>query len=324
MFARRLHLLLIHLLAVAALLLAACGLATPTPSSRPLRVAWLTWPGFYPMAIAVEQGLFAKHGLAVEPVFYTVLSDIYPDFAAGKLDGALIPLGDLLPLVKDDNARAVLVIDNSAGADQIIATADVASPADLKGKRIGVNFGSFAELFVRQMLEANQLTPEQVTLMDVDPEMVPEAMPDSIQAGYTYEPYTSQAMTQGHHVIFSSAETPGLIPDVLALRAMVIAERPEDVRRFITAWFEAVQFWQAHPDESAQMIARQTGLRPEEVSTEGVRLFDLELNRRAFRPGSDESSLYFTGQAYIDFLISSGSLTTQLDINRVLDPSFVR
>jgi len=152
-----------------------------------------------------------------------------------------------------------------------------------------------------------------------------ESPADQIDAGHTWEPHTSRALAKGQHIIFTSADTPGLIPDLLVFRTKILRERPDDVRAFLTAWLEARDFILANPAEAAQIIAEETGLSVEEVSFEGVKLYSLEDNRAAFaqNPGTDTTSIYFTTQLYADFLISSGNLTNAPDINQMLDPSFL-
>lgn len=306
------------------LLVTACaGAATPEPERPPLKVEWTFWPGFYPIAIAVELGLFEKHNVKVEPLFYEDGSTATADFSAQKMDGAMFVTGDILTLATQAPLKIVLVLDNSAGADQVVAVPDVTTVADLRGKRIGLTTGGFSELFVRKMLEVNGLTTDDVIIKIVEPEAVPEGLPDLIDAGHTWEPHTSRAVAAGNHVIFSSADTPGLIPDVLVFHASVVEERPDDIRAFIAAWFEAVAFWEANPEEAAQMIAKHTGLEPEEISAEGIKLFDLEDNKIAFTRGTDTTSLYVSTQEYIDFLIASGDLDTVPDLNQLIDPSFL-
>ncbi len=301
---------------------------TVTSDHPPLKVGWSLFPGWYPMAIAVEQDLFGKHGVAVEPVFYDLYAETFADIQTGKLDGALVTLGDALLMDGrvPESIRVVLVTDNSAGADAIVATTDIETMDDLRGKHIGTNLGSFGELLVRNMLAANGLTVKDVTLVDIDPETVPDKMPDVIQAGHVWEPFISRAVAQGYHIIFSSAETPGLIPDLLVVRTEVTEVRPDDVRAFIAAWLEAVEWWQAHPAEGNALIAQVTGLNPEEISVEGVRLFNLEDNLRTFakRPGTDISSLYGSGQVNIDFLLNTGSLNNAPDMELLLDESFLK
>lgn len=308
------------------LLVTACtGVVASPVEHPPLKISWNYWPGSYPLVIAQELGLFEKHGVKVEPILVEYESHA-PDFIAKKTDGVLFTLADALAIDarEPDSARIVLVYDESAGADVVVATADIANIADLKNKRIGASSGSFGELLVQTMLQAGNLTPDQVTLVDLGPEAVPDSMPALAQAGFTFEPHLSQAIAQGHHIIFSSAEAPGLISDVVIFRTEVVQQRPEDVRAFVTAWFEAVDYWQAHPAEGNALIAKTLNLPVEEISLQGLKLLTREDNQRAFERNTDPTSLYTSAQINADFLISSGTLNNAPDLKRLLDPSFLK
>lgn len=327
---RSLYIRIVALLLVGGLtlLLTACTNAVAISKSErpPLKISWNLWPGFYPMVIAQELGLFEKHGVKVESILVDSYETLAPDFIAHKTDGVMFTWPDAL--VADarapDSARMVMVIDESAGADLVVANADIASLTDLKGKRIGASLGSFGELLVRAMLQQGGLALDEVAIVNVGPEAVPMALSDSIQAGFTFEPHASQAIAQGNHIIYTSAEAPGLITDVLVMRTEVTQERPEDVRAFIAAWFEAVAYWQANPAEGNVIIAKALKLEAEEISTEGLKLLNREDNLHAFLPGPDTTSLYVSGKVNADFLINSGGLTTAPDIERLLDSSFLK
>ena len=233
---------------ITALVLGSCNpTASETPkepSGPPLRVGWHPWPGYFPIVIADELDLFSKHGVNVEVIFYEGNSFSHPKLQAGELDAATGTLTDALLMdgQQPGNVRVVLTADYSYGGDVIVATPDIATVADLRGKSIGTNLGSFSELFVLEMLRANDLTLDDVTLVNVEARDVPGTMPQTIQAGHTWEPQTSEALAKGYHIIFSSAHTPGLIPDLVIFRSAVTQDRPNQVRAFIAAWLEAPRF----------------------------------------------------------------------------------
>lgn len=305
-------------------LLSACAGTSPA-AKAPLRVAWSLWPGYYPIAIAAEKGFFAKHGVQVEPVLYSTYSNQPPDLASGMIDGALLTLSDTLFDSISSEIKNVLVVDNSAGADQLVASASITNTSDVRGKRVGVQPSTVSGvLLMRQMLRANGISPGDVTFVQVSPEKVPESIPGLIDVGYTYEPFTSQSRAKGDKVIFSSADAPGMIADVLAFRKEIIQNRPEDVKAFIAAWFEALQYWKDNPAEGNAIIAKATGLKPEEISAEGVNLFDLNANLKTFAPGTDNTSVYFAGQNELNFVTDSGDVTKPVNINELLDPSFLK
>jgi NitT/TauT family transport system substrate-binding protein len=316
-----------------AILLSACSGAggSAVEEKTPLRVSWSLWPGYYPMAIAVENGLFEKHGVQVEPVFYPAYNNQPPDLASGMIDGSLMTLSDTMFDSISSAVKVVLVVDNSAGADQIVASSGITSPKELAGKRIGVSRATVSGvLLVRKMLENNGVSPADVTFVEIPPEGVPGAIPSLIDAGYTYDPFTSEALAKGSNVIFTSADAPGLTVDVLALRKEIVRDRPEDVKAFTAAWLEAVEYWKQNPVDGniiiANYIAKTSGIefKPEEVSFTGADLFDQNANLMTFIPGSTSISVYYTAQNALNFLADSGDVTYPVDINELLDPSFLK
>jgi NitT/TauT family transport system substrate-binding protein len=317
---------LLSALAIASVLLTACsGTVNTTQQNQPLRVSWSLWPGYYPMVIADKKGLFEKHGVQVEPAFYNIYANQASDLSSGMIDGALMTLSDTLFDSISKDIKIVLVLDNSAGADQVVASSEIKSISDLSGKRIGVQSSTVSGvLLIREMLQANGISASDVTFVQVSPENVPASIPGTIDAGYTYEPYTSSAIANGSSVIFSSADAPGVIVDVLAFRKTVIEQRPEDVKAFIAAWFEAQQYWKDNPADGNAIIAEAIGLKPEEISSEGVTLFDLNANLKTFTQGTDNSSIYYTAEQELQFIINSGDITNPVDIKDLLDPSFLK
>lgn len=290
----------------------------------PLRVGWVLWPGFYPLVIAEEKGFFEKHGVEVDLILYKASADETAALASGMLDGGIVALNDALLDSVAKNTKVILITDNSDGGDQIVATSDIVTAEDIRNKSIGIRRGSYGEFFVREMLSQKGIAPSEVTFINVDPEGVPAAMPEHISLGHTYEPSTSQAVMEGYKIIFSSAETPGLIVDAIAFQRRAIEERPEDIQAFVDAWFEAIDYWRNNPKESNALIARATGQKPEDISLEGVNLFDLSANRNAFKPGTDTTSVYFTARKALKFLVDSGLVAEPVDVNDVLDDSFLR
>ncbi|HXW00118.1 MAG TPA: hypothetical protein VEC93_16990, partial [Anaerolineae bacterium] len=79
-----------------------------------------------------------------------------------------------------------------------------------------------------------------------------------------------------------------------------------------------------NPAEGDALIAKTLDLPVEEISLEGLKLLTREDNQRAFEQSTDTTSLYTSSQVNTDFLISSGGLTTAPDVERLLDPSFLK
>ncbi len=305
----------------------ACTPPTQIPPSS-LKIPWVLWPGWYPILIAQEQGFFQKHGVTVEPVFYEVYSDIQGDFISGKLDGGLQTIFEVLVMesqASPANAHVVMITDISEGADAILAGPAIQTVADLRGKKVGVKIGSFAEVLVRRMLEDNGLTINDVVLVDTEPENLLEDLQTAqIDAGHTYEPFISEAQNKGYHTLYSTADAPGLIANVLVFRESVLQDRPEDIRAFIAAWQEAVNWWQQHPEEGNALIARLTGQKPEDISLKGIELFNYDKNVQSFADTQSTTSLTYYTQYNLDFLRETGAITRMPDIQQLFDSSYLK
>jgi len=310
-----------------ALSLIACTLtAPPKPEFPPLQVVYDPWPGYLPIVIAQEKGFFDQQGVKVEAVFTQTAATKIPDFSAGKYDGITLALGNVLTSIAvNPNIHIILATDLSDGADAVIAQAQILTVRDLKGKTIGTGLGKFGELFVTKMLEINGLTTDDITLTNVSGEQIPALIQSGkIQAGHTWEPHISPAVKAGLRVLFTSKQTPGLIPDVMVFRESVLRNRPDDVRAFVRAWFQAVDYWNANPKEGNALIAKALKIKPETISLKGLKLLTLFDNRQAFTPGKNTESLHYTTQLYSNFFARTGSLNRPPDLNQLLDRSFLQ
>ena len=318
----------VSLLLLSIVLITACNSTTtvtylPPP---PLRVGYSLWAGHFPIAIAQEKGFFQAQGVKVEPVYSENFLVPLSNFSANKNDGVALPLGSVMSkLGQNPDAKIVLVTDQSAGADALLVQRDIKSVADLKGKRIGTKLGDFGELFVTKILETKGLSTQDVSLVNIEAEAIPAFLKSSeIQAGQTWEPYVSQAVKSGAKVLFTSKDTPGLIPDVIVFHSTVVRDRPQDVKAFIRAWFQAQDYWKANPEESKIIIAKTLNIKPETISTDGIKLSSLQDNLKAFTPGSTTQSLYHTAKLYADFYTRTGGLSAAPDIQKLIDSSFVQ
>ena len=315
----------ISILLIATFILAACGGAPAEEANKtPLRIAVNLWPGLYPAAIAQEQGFFAKHNVQVEIHYYESYPQTYADLVVGKVDGLSAIVGDMLLINNQTKLKFVFPVDASDGADVFIVGPDIQNAADLKGKRLGVGFGTYGELYVRTLLEQNGIALTDVSLVNAPAESAVEAYASQVDAIHTYEPYASETLNKGGHVFSTSSETPNLMLGAMTFPASLVEERPEDIQAFTDAWYEAVDWMYAHPDEVPAVVAKAFGIPADYVWFGGDKVFTLAEAKSLMQPGNDYSSAYFVTQQYIDFLATSGALTTKPKVEDLIDPSFVQ
>jgi NitT/TauT family transport system substrate-binding protein len=293
--------------------------------NEPLKVEYALWWGDYTLLVAQEKGFFEKHGVDVEPVFYENFPQALGDLAAGKIDGGLFSIGDTLITSEHADVKVVAAYDDG-GMSTIVAVPDIKSVADLRGKQVGVKVGTPYEIFVREMLKSAGLTTADVILVNLSAEGIPPVMPDGIQAGFVWEPFTTELLDRGYSVLFSSEQISSLYPDLITFRASVVDERPDDIRAFLAAWFEAAEYRKEHVQETQEIVAKYLGVSPEEIQPDDqLHIMSLDDNELLYQetPEDGTRSIHDTAQISADFLIGIGTLSTQPDLKFIFDPSYL-
>ena len=295
-------------------------------STEPLEVAVDNWPGFMPAVLADELGYFAEEGVDVKVIYSENARQQRLEFESGAYDGITLSLGSLIAVSsKAPDTRIIFLTDISTTGDAVVAAPGIKSAADLKGKRIVLGAAGYGEVVVNVMLEEAGLTSNDVIWVAMQDEnealeMLKDGRADAFQ---TWEPYVGRAVGNGAKIIFTGADVPGLIPDAIGFHEATLRERPEDVTAFTRAWFRAVDYWLANPDDAAQIISSAVSLSPEEVSLNGLELLTLEENQNFFVPGDDFSSAYYAANVYMEFFVKNGVIDTPLNIEEILDPTFL-
>src|SRR5207248_11312063 len=106
----------------------------------------------------------------------------------------------------------VWLLDESKGGDVLVGNSSIQSPADLKGKRIALSYGTFGHVFVLTGLAKYGLSRADVTIVNLAGESVPDALAaGKIDAGHTWDPFLGQALKNGAYAIFTSSDTLGII-----------------------------------------------------------------------------------------------------------------
>ncbi|RCJ26318.1 ABC transporter substrate-binding protein [Nostoc sp. ATCC 53789] len=311
---------------ITACLLFACQRAPIEFKRPPLKIPVGYFVGEYPGIIAQEKGFFKAQGVDVELIIHKRYIQLEQgNFSAGKYDGAMYSLGSFIILsATNPDIQGVMVVDESTGADVVVAQSQIKTVADLKAKKLGANLGGFSEVFVTEMLKTANLTSDDVNLVKSEASEVPQRLKNNtIQAGHTWEPHLSEARKLGGHILFTSKQTPGLILDMIVFRGEIIRDRPEDVRAFVRGWLQAVNYWKANIQEGNAIISKVLKIPSNTISLEGVNLIDLGENQKLFQ-SSSPNSIYKTAKIYADFFIRSGNVTRIPELKTLFNSSLLK
>ncbi len=133
-----------------------------------IRLGVNPWPGYEPLFLAKERGLFARHDLPIELVEFTSVGDCLRGFQQGDVDAMTCTLVEVA-LGRQINFAGppipILVTDSSRGADVILATPAVQRIPDLRGRRVGVEAASLGLFLLQRALSLHDVPREAITVV---------------------------------------------------------------------------------------------------------------------------------------------------------------
>ncbi len=317
--------LLLPLLAGAAI--SAASLAAQ--AAPPLKVGYSDWPGWVAWQVAIDKGWFKEAGVPVtfEWFDYSASMEAY---AAGKLDAVTMTNGDTL-VTGATGARSVMVLltDYSNGNDVIVGRPGVRSLAALKGKKVAVEVGLVEHLMLLNALKKAGLKETDVTLVNAKTNEMPQMLASGdVAAVGAWQPIAGQAMqaVPGARALYTSADEPGLIYDVLAVNPASARQRRGDWMKVAKVWDRVVKYVndpKTQPD-AVKIMAARAGVAPAVYLPllKGTRLLSLDDAKKIYVKGEGFKTLQGSSKVADRFNVANGVYQAPQDVDSYLDASF--
>ena len=225
--------------------------APATPDTPAIAIGYSNWAGWWPWAIAEQEGMFAKNNVNVEMRWFDGYLASMEALAAGQLDGNCQTLNDTISFAADavNGEVAILVNDNSAGNDKIIVTEDINTIEDLEGKQVAVEEGVVDDFLLTLGLESKGMKRDDVEIVPLETGAAAAAFASGqVDAVGAFPPFWLTALKrEGSKELFSSAEFPGAIPDLLVVSQKLIDEQPEAAQALVNTWYDVMDLYGAKP-----------------------------------------------------------------------------
>ncbi|HWP47372.1 MAG TPA: ABC transporter substrate-binding protein [Candidatus Limnocylindrales bacterium] len=301
----------------------------PALAGPPLKIGVSDWPGWVAWYVAQEKGFFKKYGVDVELVWFPVYSDSISALSAAKLDANSQTWNDTMaPIAQGVDLKIILVNDNSAGNDAVVARPTIGSLKELKGKTVALEQFTVSHLLLLYALSQNGINPNGVHLVNMTVGDAAAAfLAGKVDAATLWNPWIIKVQQSGKgKVLFTSQEAPGLIPDCLVVRTSVLKERREDFIKVVRAWGDTVDFINQDPAKASEIMAPKVDMKPGDYTPflKGTRFFNLQDNLEAFTVSSSMKSLYTSGAFIQDFLLKHKLLPKPFEIQQALDDSLIK
>jgi NitT/TauT family transport system substrate-binding protein len=304
----------------------AAGTAQAAPA--PLRIGYSDWPGWVAWQIAIDKGWLSEAGLDVKFDWFDYSASMEA-FAAGKIDADLLTNGDAL-VMGAGGARNVMILitDYSNGNDMIVGRPGIKTLADLKGKRIGVEIGLVDHLLLLDGLKKQGMTQNDVTLVNSKTNETPQVLASGqVDAIGAWQPNAGLAMKAlpGARPVYTSAQAPGLIYDVMAVNPASISAHRADYIKLVRVWDRVVNYIndpKTQPD-AVQIMAARVGLTPEKYQQllAGTHLISIAEAKKILVKADGLGSLYGSTQNADDFNVRNAVYKQPQRIDGYIEPS---
>lgn len=305
-------------LACVTLLLALSGCMREPETA--LRIGTNVWIGSEPLYLARELGRLDP--ASVQLVEYPSASEVLRAFRNQAIDGMVISLDELFGLAADGlQPRIILVVDVSHGADVVVGRNGMRTMKDLKGKSVAVESSALGAFVLSRALAVNGMQASDVNVVHLESNEQTSAFEKGqVDGAVTFDPYRAQFLRAGAKTLFDSAQIPGEIVDLLAVRASVFDKEPKAIQALLAGWFDAIDYMNRDPKDAA----RRMGIRQQ---TTGEQF--LEAQKGLHVPSRDENlkmlsgatpELAVAGRRLMALMVDAKLLRTELDIESLLAP----
>lgn len=215
---------------------------------------------FAPIWITKEAGLFKKNGLDVVLVF----------IPGGPTAASALMAGEMQVVAM---AGPAIVTSNLAGSDlvmiagivntfafQFVTIKEITVPAQLKGKRIGVNrFGAAPDVAARYALKHMGIDPREVIILQLGEQATRLAAmkTGNLEAAILLPPITTLAQKEGMNVLLDMSELAAefQITGLASSRSFLTQKRPTALK-FMRAFVEGIHFYKTRRKQSMDIIAK--------------------------------------------------------------------
>lgn len=232
------------------------------------------------LAIAIQQQLFEKHGVEIEPVLVrgATVPCITPDTPIGLIGEPAA----ILQATEGSDLRIVASLSSTPLSGHLVARPEIKSPNELRGKRIGVRVVG-AGIWISTILALDQLglLPDRDGITTV-PVGSPIEILAALERGAIDAALVTVAQSRGLQANGYTALLTDYPPDISAYGLCLAADtsyaraHPHVVHGVLAALIEALAFSRAERNSGAVMQAFRTSLHVTDRETVQSQLRELK------------------------------------------------
>ena len=259
-----------------ALLVASCSPSADAPAEpkTEFNIGWSIYAGWMPWPYAQDAGIVKKwadkYGLTINFVQVNDYVESVNQYTAGKLDGVTVANMDALtiPAAGGKDTSAIIVGDYSNGNDGILLKGSDSLSA-IKDRQVYLVELSVSHYLLARGLESIKLPMTAVkTVNTSDADIAGAFTSPDVTAAVAWNPQlTTMKAAPGAKLVFSSADIPGEILDLMVVDTATLKANPDLGKALAGIWYETMALMMKQDGEgkaARAAMAKLAGATPEE------------------------------------------------------------
>jgi NitT/TauT family transport system substrate-binding protein len=247
--------------------LTSCYSGSSTTQKQKVTIGMITFPGYAPLYLAKEKGFFGD--LDVELVRIEAIGDLRAALSSGKID-IYASTYDIFQANQGSDVPGIgfMLIDESHGADGIVAAEGINSIRDLKGKKLAGEPGVPPYFLLQYLLNKENLLLSDISVKDIATQDAGAAFTSgSVDAAALYEPFLSNAVNsrKGSKVVISSAQEPNILADLLFASDKLAKDNPDVLKKVAEGWFKALDYAKSNQDDAYTIMGKAFNVSKQEM-----------------------------------------------------------
>jgi NitT/TauT family transport system substrate-binding protein len=195
-----------------------------------------------PFFVARERGFFREEGLEVELIVMQAIQTIQATLG-NSTQFASATGSAVSAAVQGADIKVVFAVTDRPSFD-LISQPNITSVQQLRGKKIGTGgVGSLAEILARRILIANNVRPEEVSILATGPSHVTylSLKAKVIDAAPLQMPLTFTAQDEGFRKLAAAGDVYQSVQGGLATTKLMLTEHPDLVTKVVRAMLRATR-----------------------------------------------------------------------------------
>lgn len=144
----------------ALLCISGCGQQT----AAPLQIGFNNWIGYQPLYIARARGYYDDK--TIKLVELNNATDVMQELRTGQLQAAALTLDETLTMLEEGlELRVIVVMALSAGGDALVARPEYSEVAQLRGKKIAVEYTATGAVLLDAALISADMTMDDIEIV---------------------------------------------------------------------------------------------------------------------------------------------------------------